>query len=308
MKKIIILLMTCLTISAQAAPKNFYSAKKILSTEIYSDIDNSFYCGCDLFYEEKNKLKPNHSSCGFEHRKNFKRSSRIEWEHVKSAWSFGHQRLCWQKGGRKECSKDPIFELMEADLHNLVPAIGEVNGDRSNFKLTMLSGSTYKDQYGQCDMVVDFKQKKAMPTESIRGDIARINFYMADKYNLTLSQQDINIYRAWHNSDPVSDNELRIHNKKAKFQGNENPFVTGKKDPRDYKNKTKQLEIEEESENKLLDVISTNNNFQNNNSCGSKKYCKDMSSCEEAKFYLNSCGLSNLDRNKDGVPCESLCK
>jgi hypothetical protein len=45
-----------------------------------------------------------------------------------------------------------------------------------------------------------------------------------------------------------------------------------------------------------------------NLSCGSKRYCKDMNSCEEAKFYLNECGLSKLDRDGDGVPCEALCK
>ena len=42
--------------------------------------------------------------------------------------------------------------------------------------------------------------------------------------------------------------------------------------------------------------------------CGSKKYCKEMVSCEEAKAFLTKCGLTGLDRNKDGVPCESLCK
>lgn len=41
--------------------------------------------------------------------------------------------------------------------------------------------------------------------------------------------------------------------------------------------------------------------------CGSKKYCKDMTSCDEAKQYL-SCGISSLDKDGDGVPCESLCK
>ena len=41
--------------------------------------------------------------------------------------------------------------------------------------------------------------------------------------------------------------------------------------------------------------------------CGSKRYCKEMTSCAEAKFYLNECGLSSLDGNNDGVPCESLC-
>ncbi len=45
----------------------------------------------------------------------------------------------------------------------------------------------------------------------------------------------------------------------------------------------------------------------NNSSCGSKKYCGDMSGCEEAKFYLNSCGLDRLDADHDGVPCESIC-
>lgn len=42
--------------------------------------------------------------------------------------------------------------------------------------------------------------------------------------------------------------------------------------------------------------------------CGPKTTCGQMSSCEEAKFYLNQCGLSRLDGDKDGTPCESLCK
>ena len=42
--------------------------------------------------------------------------------------------------------------------------------------------------------------------------------------------------------------------------------------------------------------------------CGSKTTCGQMSSCEEARFYLNQCGLSRLDGDKDGTPCESLCR
>lgn len=42
--------------------------------------------------------------------------------------------------------------------------------------------------------------------------------------------------------------------------------------------------------------------------CGSKKYCSQMSSCAEAQFYLNECGLSKLDKDGDGTPCEALCK
>jgi endonuclease YncB( thermonuclease family) len=42
--------------------------------------------------------------------------------------------------------------------------------------------------------------------------------------------------------------------------------------------------------------------------CGSKRYCREMTSCEEAKFYLNQCGRSSLDGNQDGIPCNSLCR
>jgi len=44
-----------------------------------------------------------------------------------------------------------------------------------------------------------------------------------------------------------------------------------------------------------------------NSSCGNKRYCKEMASCEEAKFYLTQCRLSRLDGDSDGVPCERLC-
>ena len=42
--------------------------------------------------------------------------------------------------------------------------------------------------------------------------------------------------------------------------------------------------------------------------CGSKRTCKEMSSCDEAMHYLNNCGLSRLDGDGDGVPCEALCR
>lgn len=35
--------------------------------------------------------------------------------------------------------------------------------------------------------------------------------------------------------------------------------------------------------------------------------CKQMTSCEQAKRAYR-CGNTRLDRDKDGVPCENLCK
>ena len=43
-------------------------------------------------------------------------------------------------------------------------------------------------------------------------------------------------------------------------------------------------------------------------SCSGKRYCREMTSCEEAKFYLTQCGVSSLDGNHDGVPCAKLCR
>jgi endonuclease YncB( thermonuclease family) len=43
-------------------------------------------------------------------------------------------------------------------------------------------------------------------------------------------------------------------------------------------------------------------------SCGSKRTCGQMTSCSEAKYYLQTCGVTRLDADKDGVPCESLCR
>ena len=43
-------------------------------------------------------------------------------------------------------------------------------------------------------------------------------------------------------------------------------------------------------------------------SCGSKRTCKEMRSCAEARYYLNQCGLRRLDRDSDGIPCESICR
>lgn len=49
-------------------------------------------------------------------------------------------------------------------------------------------------------------------------------------------------------------------------------------------------------------------NKSQNGKCGTKKTCGQMSSCAEAKYYLNTCGLSKLDKDGDGTPCESLCR
>lgn len=42
--------------------------------------------------------------------------------------------------------------------------------------------------------------------------------------------------------------------------------------------------------------------------CDCKKTCTQITACEEAYFQLNDCGCAIRDNDKDGVPCESICK
>lgn len=41
---------------------------------------------------------------------------------------------------------------------------------------------------------------------------------------------------------------------------------------------------------------------------GVKRPCREMTGCEEAKFYLARCGLTTIGGNRDGTPCETLCR
>ena len=42
--------------------------------------------------------------------------------------------------------------------------------------------------------------------------------------------------------------------------------------------------------------------------CGSKTRCNQMKDCDEANFYFSQCGVNSLDRDRDGVPCEAICR
>ncbi len=207
---------------AGAAPENFRQAKKA-AAELYRDHPVSFYCGCDIRYQGK-QLVPDFARCGYTVRKQVRRAERIEWEHVVPAWVMGHQLQCWQQGGRKACSRDSeTFRRMEADLHNLVPAIGEVNGDRSNYRFVAeVSGAP---QYGRCPIKVDFKGRRVEPPAARRGEIARIYLYMADKYGLRLSKHERQQYLAWHRMQPVQGWERERDRRIAALQGDANPWI-----------------------------------------------------------------------------------
>ncbi|QGG80818.1 deoxyribonuclease I [Litorivicinus lipolyticus] len=199
----------------------WYTAMKRDATIVHAFDTRTFYCGCRFF-----DRRINAAACGYEIRKQPERGRRMEWEHVMPAWQLGHQRACWRDGKRKGCERnDPEYLRMATDLHNLVPSVGELNGDRSNFPFGNIRGE--RRVYGACDFEVDFKARKAEPPAHRQGDIARIYFYMRDRYGLLLGRSQTYLLTQWAAQDPVDQWE-RVRNQRiARIQGNANCYVGG---------------------------------------------------------------------------------
>ncbi len=214
-------------------PESFATAKRLLYEQVYADHPLTFYCGCRFDAGRRVDL----TACGYVPRKNPRRAERIEAEHIVPAYWIGYTRPCWReplctdKGGKKfkgrSCCEaiDPSFETAHNDLHNLVPAVGEANGDRSNYRFGLIEGEPR--EYGACDFEVDEAHDRAEPTESIRGDIARVSFYMEATYGVRLSEAQRKLFEAWDRQDPVDAWERERNARIKAIQGNGNPFVEG---------------------------------------------------------------------------------
>lgn len=204
---------------------SFSDSKKKLLKKVYYDHQITFYCqnpyeikqikGKEktLIIKDKNKYSPRNETT--KKGKINIRAKRVEWEHIVPAENFGRQLSCWREGdnrcinkkgkkfkGRKCCKKvSPIFRQMEADMMNLVPAIGEINADRKNFRY-MNTKQNLKGQYGECQFKVNFKEKKVYPANYTKGFIARTYFYFAKKYKIKLSKRDKKMFQIWDKTYP----------------------------------------------------------------------------------------------------------
>ncbi len=201
--------------------------------DITRDRRETFYCGC-VFGEDK---AIDHASCGYTVRKNNKRARRMEVEHIVPAQAFGKSFVAWREGhpdcvtkkgkrykGRRCARKvSQLFRRMEADLYNLQPAVGEVNGDRSNYSMEEIPGEAR--EYGACD--VEIQGRKIEPKPSIRGDIARTYLYMDKAYphRGIIGDKRRRIFGAWAAQDPVDAWERTRAKRIARIQGNTNPFI-----------------------------------------------------------------------------------
>jgi len=131
---------------------------------------------------------------------------------------------------------------MKADIVHVVPTDGYVNNRRSNYPFAEVANIDYKSNQGYCKLgsckSEGFSGTVFEPNDEIKGDIARIYFYMATCYytqcgnwsggiftSSGMVDWEMNVMKAWSKQDPVDDVEIARNNAVQEVQGNRNPFV-----------------------------------------------------------------------------------
>lgn len=211
---------------------SFNSAKRYLERSVYFDNRITFYCQAK-FDDQKNITLP----VGFTTTTHVKRAKRVEWEHVTAAENFGRTFQSWREGhldcvdnkgksfkGRNCASKvDMEYRFMQADMYNLVPAIGAVNAKRSNYRFTML-GENEPSDFGSCPMKVE--NRAVEPPEVARGEIARTHLYMEAAYpRFKLSSAQRRLMNVWDRQYPVTPFECLKTKRIESIQKNINDVV-----------------------------------------------------------------------------------
>lgn len=201
---------------------------------IYLDLPGkTLYCSCSFDPLRKQAGREGCSYTGDAEDREYK----VHWEHVVPAARMGRNRTCWKEelckrssgkpyGGRSCCRKmDPLFRAMEADMHNLQPAIGRINIKRQDYPFGDVPGE--ERQFGACDMEISTELDLAEPPPEARGKIARSYLYMEHAYDIDLTASERERYLKWHRTYPPGPDEIRRDEAIRKIQGNSNPFIHG---------------------------------------------------------------------------------
>jgi deoxyribonuclease-1 len=133
---------------------------------------------------------------------------------------------------RKECRRVcDRFNIMEADLHNLYPALAKVNQDRSNYLFGIIGEDDCDKTYDHprvqdgCDFEVDPDSGVVEIRRLSRGEVARAIFYMNYEYGAPIDPEMGELLVTWHFADPPDDMEKERNNKIENIQGTRNPYI-----------------------------------------------------------------------------------
>ena len=225
MKNGLLVIVSLMISSSAQAAGGFSSAKNKLYKKVFNNQGSTFYCDCKW-----NNRKVDLASCGLQGyfpKKQLKRAKRTEAEHIiPASWMLKvnkKYRECaveakaLKKNKRKYCrANDPAYKKAHNDLVNLIPAVGQINADRSN-KPYVDQVKTVKDSYGKC--TVESGKRSFSPPDHVKGDIARVAFYMGEEYGVVYSKRQQEVFVRWSESDPVSAGEREHHKKVIKVQG-----------------------------------------------------------------------------------------
>jgi deoxyribonuclease-1 len=64
------------------------------------------------------------------------------------------------------------------------------------------------------------------PPNNVKGDVARVMFYMEDTYGFRLSDQDRKLFTVWSKQDAPDAWEIERNQRIAKIQDKENRFIS----------------------------------------------------------------------------------
>ena len=121
----------------------------------------------------------------------------------------------------------PEYGYAEADLHNLWPAIGNINSSRGDQSLGEIPGEQRRFE----EYCADFERTQGddaivEPRDAVKGDMARSILYMLDAYGLELpSNMALTMLLKWHLADPPDDAERWRNFAIKQIQGNRNPYI-----------------------------------------------------------------------------------
>ena len=138
-------------------------------------------------------------------------------------------------GSRSACRASSVrFNRMEADMHNMYPALKSVNSSRQDLDYGIISGNTPNFanktdatgapvSYAQCDF--ERTSARVEPREVTKGNIARAYFYMMQEYGLAVPDETKALLQQWNRADPPTCSEMRRNNTIERIQGTRNRFI-----------------------------------------------------------------------------------